>query len=108
MKEYKDRLYSIGICRDGALLGDYYEDIKWVFNRTFVNREVFYRYQRLAEEQMKMDVIERAIEVLSGRHKSDYLLKKAAMADTFLPAPAHAGLLQQAPSNRPLILPFRK
>jgi hypothetical protein len=105
VKEYKDRLFSIGICRDGALLGEYHEDIKWVFNRTFVNREVFYRYQRLAEEQMKVDVIDQAMEVLSGRHKSDYLLKKAATADAFLPAP-YAGLLQQIPSNRPLILPF--
>ena len=48
----KNRLLSIGICRDGALLGEYRENIKWVFNRTFVNREVFRRYQHRVERQI--------------------------------------------------------
>ena len=67
VKERKARLFSIGICRDGALLGDYRDDLKWILNRTFVNRDVFYRYQQKAELQTIKETTATITKAMNGQ-----------------------------------------
>ena len=73
---HKDRSFSIGICRDGALLGELREDVKWVFNRTFVNREAFRRYQHRIERQLAEET-DAFVQVINERWKGQHILKQA-------------------------------
>ena len=76
----KDRRFSMGICRDGVLLGDYRKDVNWVFNRTFVNRDIFYKYQERAELEVMTETSAWAQDVMSRKVPAELILKKANTA----------------------------
>jgi hypothetical protein len=77
--ERKDRHFSVGICRDGVLLGEYRKEVKWVFNRTFVNRGIFSRYQDLAELQVMEETTAWTRRVMDKKVTGDLVFKKANM-----------------------------
>ena len=74
------RLFSIGVCRDGVLLGDYREGLKWVLNRTFVNREVFHRYQEKAESQLINELTATMTKTMAGKISVAIANRDAAVA----------------------------
>ena len=74
--EKKDRLFSMGVTAEGILLGDYWEEHRWLINRTFVNRDLYSAYQDETEKELITEMEEEiATAVAEENHVSTITYK---------------------------------
>lgn len=69
--EHRTRLFSIGVCREGVLLGDYKPEYKWLVNRTFVCRDLYNQYQDETEKEL-IDVMQKEIATAFEENGNSY------------------------------------
>lgn len=64
--EKADRLFSMGICRDGILLGEYKPAIKWLVNKTFICRDLYRAGQGETEKKLIIELQTEIAEALAN------------------------------------------